>query len=320
MLILGFLHNKEYLEGEFMFRKIIRFFIGIVLLVLIVFLMSKCESTPAKYDSKKSLGSQINYTITGIEAGAGLMNSTQAGLKKYPNLKKHHWQIMPSSTASMISSLDKAIKYKQPIVVLGWQPHWIFKKYKLKFLKDPKKIYGESENITTITSKTMPKEKPGAFKLLQQFKWSPSEMSDVMMNVNNGMKPNLAAQEFIKKNPQKVKQWLNGVPDGHGQSVKLTYVAWDSEIASTNVVMQLLKSKGYNASIYAMEVQPMWIAVATGSADASLAAWLPNTSKTLYKQYKDKITVAGESLNGAKVGLVVPTYMKNINSIEDLNK
>ncbi|MCF6514696.1 glycine/betaine ABC transporter [Lactobacillus sp. S2-2] len=292
----------------------------IFILGLILFGCSKLNTKPAKYNPNKPIGEQLNYTLIGIEAGAGLMNTTQQALKEYPNLQKNHWQLMPSSTASMISTLDKSIKYKQPIVVLGWQPHWIFKKYKLKFLKDPKKVYGKSENITTITNKKMKNEKPGAFKLLQQFKWSPSNMSDVMMDVNNGIKPNIAAKRFIKKNPNLVKKWLKNIPNGHGQSVKLTYVAWDSEIASTNVVMELLKSKGYDASIYAMEVQPMWISVATGSADASLAAWLPNTSRTLFNQYKNKITIAGESLNGAKVGLVVPKYMKNINSIEDLNK
>ncbi|MCF6514695.1 glycine/betaine ABC transporter [Lactobacillus sp. S2-2] len=291
-----------------------------IILVLILFGLSKINTTPPKYNAQKPIGEQLNYTIVGIEAGAGLMSKTQEALTRYPNLQKNHWQLMPSSTASMISSLDKSIKYKQPIVVLCWQPHWIFKKYKLKFLKDPKHVYSKGETITTITNKKMRSEKPGAFKLLQQFKWTPSDMSTVMMDVTNGMKPNVAAQKFIKKHPDLVKKWLKNVPNGHGQSVKLSYVAWDSEIASTNLVMELLKYKGYNASIYPMEIQPMWISVATGSIDASLSAWLPQTSKPLYDQYKNKIDIAGESLHGAKAGLIVPKYMKNINSIEDLNK
>lgn len=98
----------------------------------------------------------------------------------------------------------------------------------------------------------------------------------------------------------------------------MTYVAWDSEIASTNVVAEVLRGIGYDVSIQVMEIQPMWISIATNKADAMVAAWLPNTSGKLYSDFKDDLDDLGPNLEGAKVGLAVPTYMKNINSIEDL--
>ncbi|MCF6514697.1 glycine/betaine ABC transporter [Lactobacillus sp. S2-2] len=303
-----------------MFRKIIKFLIGIALLVLIVFSMSKCESTPAKYDSKKDLGPQINYTINGIEAGAGEMATTQKALKDYPNLANNNWQLQSSSTAAMTSTLDKAIKYKQPIVITGWQPHWMFKKFPLKFLKDPKGIYGTSEKISTVARKGLKKDNPGAYRLLKQFHWNASMMSDVMLKTNAGIDPQKAAKEFIKSHPNEVKKWLKDVPNGHGKKFKMTYMAWDSEIASTNVIAQLLRNKGYDVTIQAMDMQPMWISVATGSSDATVSAWLPHTAGIYYNQYKNKVDLVGYNLEGAKIGLAVPKYMKNINSIEDLNK
>ena len=36
-----------------------------------------------KYDATKALGPQVNYTITGIDAGAGAMGNTQTALEKY---------------------------------------------------------------------------------------------------------------------------------------------------------------------------------------------------------------------------------------------
>lgn len=102
------------------------------------------------------------------------------------------------------------------------------------------------------------------------------------------------------------------------QKLKLAYVAWDSEIASTNVVKAVLEEKlGYKVDMLQVEAGPMWAGISDGSADAIVAAWLPTTHKDYYDKYKGKFEDLGSNLNGTKLGLVVPTYM-NINSIEEL--
>ena len=295
-------------------QKFIKLFL---LALLIIPIISACSSQTAPYNSKEKLGPQINYTITGIDAGAGVMASTQNALSDY-KLADSNWQLQPSSTSAMTSTLDKAYKNKQPIVVTGWQPHWMFKKYKLKFLKDPKNVYGKAEHISTIVRKGLKKDSPEAYTILDRFHWTPSQMSDVMLYVNAGMSPKKAANKWIKKNPKIVDQWTKGVKKVHGKSIKLTYVAWDSEIASTNVIAQVLKKQGYKVTIQSMEMQPVWASIATNAADATVSAWLPKTAAKFYSDYKGRFVDLGANLNGAKVGLAVPTYMKNINSIEDL--
>lgn len=37
---------------------------------MLIFTLAACGTTLAPYDAKKDLGEQINYTITGIDAGA----------------------------------------------------------------------------------------------------------------------------------------------------------------------------------------------------------------------------------------------------------
>lgn len=289
-----------------------------VILTLVV-LLSGCSTKVPKYNAKQKLGPQINYTITGIDAGAGIMASTQTALSKY-GLTQNNWQLQTSSTAAMTSTLDKAIKHKQPIVITGWQPHWMFTKYPIKFLKDPKQVYGKTESIHTIVRKGLQKEQPQAYQMLDRFNWTPAEMSQVMMQINNGKDPQKAAQEWIKANPSKVRTWTQGIRKVAGKpTIKLTYVAWDSEIASTNVVAEVLRSLGYNVTTQAMEMQPMWASIATNVADAQVAAWLPTTSAKYYHDYQGKFVDLGPNLKGgARVGLAVPKYMTNINSIEDL--
>jgi len=110
------------------------------------------------------------------------------------------------------------------------------------------------------------------------------------------------------------------VKKSNGDKINLAYVAWDSEIASTNVAAEVLRELGFKVTLTQVEAGPMWTAIATGSADASLSAWLPNTHKTYAAKFKGKYDDLGTSMKGLRMGLVVPTYMKNVNSIEDLKK
>src|SRR5690606_20222922 len=102
-----------------------------------------------------------------------------------------------------------------------------------------------------------------------------------------------------------------------GEKISLAYVAWDSEIASTNVVAKVLESIGYEVETVQLDAAPMFAAVAQGDVDGMVAAWLPFTHADNYEEYGDQVEDLGENLKGAKIGLVVPTYV-DIDSIEDL--
>ncbi|RUL53600.1 MULTISPECIES: glycine betaine ABC transporter substrate-binding protein [Lysinibacillus] len=102
------------------------------------------------------------------------------------------------------------------------------------------------------------------------------------------------------------------------KKINLAYVEWDTEIASTHVVGKVLEDLGYDVTLTPLDNAIMWEAVANGEADAMVAGWLPHTHASQYEQYKDDLVELGENLSGAKIGLVVPSYMEDVNSIEDL--
>ncbi|SDC65309.1 glycine betaine/proline transport system substrate-binding protein [Pelagirhabdus alkalitolerans] len=109
----------------------------------------------------------------------------------------------------------------------------------------------------------------------------------------------------------------NGLDLGD-DSLELVYVEWDSEIASTNVIAQVLEEAGYDVDATPIDNAIMWEAVASGDADGMVAAWLPGTHGDLYDEYSADLVELGENLEGAKIGAVVPEYMEDVNSIEDL--
>lgn len=284
----------------------------------LMLLLTGCKnSQPAAYDPQKPLGPQLNYTITGIDASAGEMDKATQALTAY-GLKTNNWQLMPSSTAAMVGALDKAVQYKQPIVVTAYQPHWMFAKYPLKWLKDPKHVFGKTQHESTIARKGLKQDNPGAYQLLKNFHWTVEESYATMLKINAGVDQTKAAKQFIKTHPKRTQETLKNVPEGHNQEVKLVYTPYDYEVAVTSVVAQMLTDKGYKVTTQQLDVSVMWQAIAAGKVDATLVASLPTTHAAFVKKYQGQFDEVRINLPGAKIGLAVPKYMKNINSIEDL--
>jgi len=187
----------------------------------------------------------------------------------------------------------------------------------LKYLDDPKGSFGGEEEIHSIGRLGLADDLPEAYEVLSNFNWTEDDMGEVMIAIQAGDNEVDAAQNWVDANGEKVAEWTNGVDAVDGDKIKLAYVAWDSEIASHNVMKLVLEELGYNVSLIQVEAGPMWTAIADGSADASLAAWLPLTHATYAEKFDGDFEDLGINMEGVKVGLVVPQYM-DIDSIEDL--
>ena len=106
--------------------------------------------------------------------------------------------------------------------------------------------------------------------------------------------------------------------DSGGQTVTLATVNWESEIASTNVLAQVLKEAGFNVQITTVDPAIMFSSVAEGQSDAMVGGWVPTTHQAYAKKYGDSMVDLGANLEGAISALTVPAYMEDINSITDL--
>ena len=298
--------------------KLAKKVVGLGAVALLAVGLAACGSdkNDAGGDTTKTVGESVDYKITGIDPGAGIMEATEKVLVEY-DLKD--WDLTTGSSAAMTASLKKAYDKEEPIIVTGWTPHWKFAKYDLKYLDDPKGVYGGEEQIRTIGRIGLADDLPEAHKILSQFNWTEEEMGKIMVAIQDGEKEDVASQNWVDANEEKVAEWTNGVEKVDGDKIKLAYVAWDSEIASHNVMKIVLEDMGYKVTLTQVEAGPLWTAVADGSADASLAAWMPLTHKTYADKFEGKFEELGVNMEGVKVGLAVPKYM-DIDSIEDLKK
>lgn len=147
---------------------------------------------------------KFSGNIVGIDAGAGIMNKAEAAVKEYAL----DYQLQSSSEAAMMATLKKSIDEKQPVVITGWAPHWMFARYQLRFLEDPKKVFGETEKIQTIANNEFSVSDTVAVNFFRKFRLNSEQLGSLMGALADADgKEDAAVNEWIGKNEQLVKEW-----------------------------------------------------------------------------------------------------------------
>ncbi len=147
--------------------------------------------------------------IVGIDPGAGIMSAAEKAVDAYG---LDNMQLVESSGATMTAVLGESIRRQDWVVVTGWTPHWKFARWNLKYLEDPKGVFGGEEYIATIARQGLDKDAAKAYAFLDNFNWSAEDVAEVMVwNLEDNADPAETARRYLRENPEKVQQWLEGI-------------------------------------------------------------------------------------------------------------
>lgn len=143
--------------------------------------------------------------IIGIDAGANIMNTTEDAIKQYGL----DYELVTASEPVMIASLSEAIENNESIAVIGWKPHWKFAKWDLKFLEDPKNLYGDTEAIHTIARKDIKEDLPEVAEFFENFHFNDEQLSDLILKLEDGGDDKLeSARKWVSDNEELVNSWI----------------------------------------------------------------------------------------------------------------
>lgn len=155
--------------------------------------------------NKPDVKSKLNGTIQGIEPGGGLMQASEKTIQAY-NLAGYNLQ--SSSEAGMLAGVSRAYQSNQWIVATVWSPHWLFQKWKMRYLKDPKGTLGGEEQIHAFASKQFAGKFPRADVFFKHFKLTLADVEAVEFDGNSTNDYAGAAKKFVDAHPDKLKAWL----------------------------------------------------------------------------------------------------------------
>ena len=168
---------------------------------------------PRPYIKAESIADLAEYReefrghIVGIDPAAGIMKKTREALEAYG---LDNYRLIDGSEVSMTAELSNAIRHKRWLVVTGWTPHWMFARWNLRFLEDPKNVFGGAEEIHTMVRPGLREAMPEVYAFLDRFSWSPEEASQYMIwnQADHGMYPYEKARRWMRMNPERVSEWL----------------------------------------------------------------------------------------------------------------
>lgn len=145
-----------------------------------------------------------NHPVIGIDPGAGVMIKTREAIKQYGL----SLPLSDQSEQKMLSHLEDSIKRRKEVVVTGWEPHWIFARYNVRFLDDPKNIYGQREKIYTIGTKNIEQEHPRAVRFFERMQLSENQLNQLIYHMQLAEDPQMGVKEWINQNEYIVNQWV----------------------------------------------------------------------------------------------------------------
>ena len=150
---------------------------------------------------------EFDGQIIGIDPGAGIMDLTEQALDVYG---LSNIQLMDGSDAAMMAGLDRAITRGDWVAITGWDPHWKWAVYDLKYLEDPEGLYGETQGVNAVVTPEFAETAPDdVMAFLETFEFTPEQMAVVMLKINQeDMDPWDAAREWLANNPDVLAGWL----------------------------------------------------------------------------------------------------------------
>jgi glycine betaine/proline transport system substrate-binding protein len=121
----------------------------------------------------------------------------------------------------MLSQVRRAVRKKEWIVFLGWEPHPMNANFEMAYLAGGDDYFGPDYGGATVYTNIRQgylNECPNVARLLKNLEFTLPMENEVMgLILDQGMEPNKAARQWLQKKPSVLEKWLIGVTTVDGQ-------------------------------------------------------------------------------------------------------
>lgn len=122
------------------------------------------------------------------------------------------WKLVQSSTEAMLTEVERRAARQEPVIFLGWSPHWMTPEFDLNFLEDPEHVWPGAGEIRVLTREGLADDDPNLYRFLSQITVDAETASQWIQAVDKENKPaDAVAEDWIRENPDVLRIWLEGV-------------------------------------------------------------------------------------------------------------
>lgn len=155
----------------------------------------------------------LNGRIHGIESGAAVNQQARDILA---NNNIEGFEVLASSGPATWSQLQRSVENEDPIIVTGWQPHWKWGRYDLRYIEGAQTgqtdVFGEPEDIFAVARTDFDEQFPErVVQFFDNVKVNNEELNALMQPYRPDADtddPYEAAQQWIQDHRETVSNWI----------------------------------------------------------------------------------------------------------------
>lgn len=183
------------------------------------------DHLPTWYEGETEFGITVPYYMDDVhsiadldKAGTGMIIGLEPDSPMHSRIKNKvipaydlDVKLVESSTPIMLDELEKAYEMREPIVFLGWSPHWMNAKYRFRYLEDPKDAQGkfnDPSELSTIVREDLKKDDPVAYEFLSSISLSEGQVNELESEINDAGDPTRGARNWVSGNRDYVQPWI----------------------------------------------------------------------------------------------------------------
>ena len=164
-------------------------------------------------------GAGLKNTVFGIDAGND-GNRHVLEMIQRNDFGLGNFKLVESSEQGMLAEVARAVRSKEPIVFLAWEPHPMNMSFDLRYLTGGDNTFGPNfggATIHTLTRVGYSAECPNVGRLLKNLEFTPRGESEIMNAIlNEHALPESAARAWLAAHADVRAGWLVGVTAADG--------------------------------------------------------------------------------------------------------
>ncbi|SEN36742.1 ABC transporter substrate-binding protein [Halomonas caseinilytica] len=131
------------------------------------------------------------------------------------------WQLVDTSVVGMLTAARDAISREEPIVWVGWTPHWMNLELDMRYLDDPQDLFGENNGasqVLTVARSDYAEAHPNLVDFFTNFTFSAEEQSWMIREFGQQERSaESVARQWLREHPSRVQAMLEGVTTRDGE-------------------------------------------------------------------------------------------------------
>ncbi|CAN7595105.1 choline ABC transporter substrate-binding protein [Trinickia sp. LjRoot230] len=132
------------------------------------------------------------------------------------------WHVVESSETGMLTQVSRAVREKQWIVFLAWEPHLMNTEFHLTYLSGGDAYFGPNyggATVNTVARSGFMAQCKNLGRLFRQMTFSVDIENQMIASVLRGkVNADAAARKMLSANPAMLEKWLDGVTTISGAS------------------------------------------------------------------------------------------------------